>query len=436
MAVSTPALHDALAELVGREHLLRDPAGLARYAVDGLVPGVVARPGSGEEVGRLLALCSAERLAVVPRGAGTAQALGNPPRRLDLVLELGRLAGVHEYVPEDMVATVGAGLTLAGLGAHLAPHRQRLALDPPGGGPRSVGGVLATNASGPLRFRYGTSRDLLLGVRFVQADGTLTWGGAKVVKSVTGYDVPKLLVGSLGTLGIIVEATLRLHPMPPATRSWQVGLPSPAAAAAFLAALVDSPLQPDRAVLLDAAGLRRAGLTADPIALLLSIASVAEAVEQQGRALEALARVHRGQAAAVAETAWSALGAAVEAPVLLRLASEPRRLLDWAEAGWAAAGRLGVEIAVLAQPGHGVVEMAVWGSPDLRHLGQDLVRPLRAAVEAEGGSLVVQRAPVELKRSYEVWGSISREILSIMKRIKGEFDPADVLSPGRFVGGL
>src|SRR6185295_11687839 len=128
---------------------------------------------------------------------------------------------------------------------------------------------------------------LLLGARFVQADGTLTWGGAKVVKSVTGYDVPKLLVGSLGTLAILVEATLRLHPMPPATRSWRVGLPSYAAARAFLAALVDSPLR-------------------------------------------------------------------------LRLACEPRRLLDWIAEGHAAAGRLGIETALLAQPGHGVIQMAVW----------------------------------------------------------------------------
>jgi glycolate oxidase FAD binding subunit len=436
VAVSTPALHDALADLVGREHLLRDPAGLARYAVDGVVPGVVVRPGDGAEVARVMALCAADRLAVVPRGAGTSLGLGNPPRRLDLVLELGRLAAVQEYVPEDMVATVGAGLTLAGLGAHLAPHRQMLALDPPGGGPRSVGGVLATNASGPLRFRYGTGRDLLLGARFVQADGTLTWGGAKVVKSVTGYDVPKLLVGSLGTLGILVEATLRLHPLPPARRSWQVGVPSSAVADALLAALVDSSLQPDRAALLDAAGLRRAGLTADPVALLLSIGSVPQAVEQQGRALEVLAASHGGRVEPVAEAAWSALGAAIEAPVLLRLASEPRRLLHWAEAGRAAAGRLGAETALLAQPGHGVLQMAIWSGPDPRRLGEVLARPLRAAIEAEGGSLVLERAPAELKRSCEVWGSINPEILSIMKRIKGEFDPEECLSPGRFVGGL
>ena len=436
MAVSTPALHDALAELVGADHVLRDPVARARYAVDGLVPGVVVRPGGAEEVSRVLALCSSERLALVARGAGTSQGLGNPPRRLDLVLEVGRLAAVREYVPEDMVATVETGLTLAGLAAHLAPHRQMLALDPPGGDARSVGGVLATHASGALRFRYGTGRDLLLGARFVQADGTLTWGGAKVVKSVTGYDVPKLLVGSLGTLAILVEATLRLHPMPPATRSWQVGLPSYAGARTFLAALLDSPLQPDRVALLDAAGLRRAGLTPDPIALLLSIGSVAEAVEQQGQALEALASGHGGRTEGIADAAWSALGAAVDAPIRLRLAGEPRRLLDWVAEGHAAAGRLGVESALLAQPGHGVIQMAVWGSPEPRRVGAELVRPLRAAVEAEGGSLVLERAPAELKIDCDAWGAISPEILTIMKRIKTEFDPQDCLSPGRFVGGL
>ena len=436
MAVSTPALHDALADLVGPAHVLRDPVARTRYAVDGLVPGVVVRPADAEEVSRVLALCSSERLAVVARGAGTSQDLGNPPRRLDLVLELGRLAAVREYVPEDMVATVETGLTLAGLAAHLAPHRQMLALDPPAGGARSVGGVLATHASGALRFRYGTGRDLLLGARFVQADGTLTWGGAKVVKSVTGYDVPKLLVGSLGTLAVLVEATLRLHPMPPATRSWQVALPSHAAARAFLAALLDSPLQPDRAALLDAAGLRRAGLTPDPVGLLLSIGSVAEAVEQQGRALEVLASGHGGRTEGIADAAWSGLGAAVDGPIRLRLACEPRRLLDWVAEAQVAARRLGVETALLAQPGHGVIQIAVWGSQELRRLGAELVRPLRAAVEAQGGSLILERAPAELKRDCEAWGTISLEILTIMKRIKSEFDPQDCLSPGRFVGGL
>src|SRR4029077_10825483 len=224
VAVSPPALPDALPGLVGPPHVLRDPVTRSRSVVDGVMPGAVVRPGRVEEVSRVLVLCASERLAGAPRGAGTTQELGNPPRRLDLVLDLGRLTAVREYVPEDMVATVETGLTLGGLAAHLAPHRQMLALDPPGGAARSVGGVLATHASGPLRFRYGTMRDLLLGVRFVQADGTPTWGGARVVKSVTGYDVPKLMVGALGTLAVLTELTLRLHPRPEVERSWLVTL--------------------------------------------------------------------------------------------------------------------------------------------------------------------------------------------------------------------
>jgi glycolate oxidase FAD binding subunit len=435
MAVSAWALHDALADIAGREHVLRDASALAPYAVDGMVPGVVIRPDRAEQVSRVLALCAAQRLAVVPRGAGTSQGLGNPPRRLDVVLELSRLASVREYVPEDMVATVEAGVTLDALAAHLAPHRQMLALDPPGGGSRSVGGVLATHASGPLRFRYGTGRDLLLGARFVQADGTLTWGGAKVVKSVTGYDVPKLLVGSLGTLGVLVEATVRLHPMAPASRSWRVGFPSHDRARTFLAALLDSPLQPDRAALLDATALRRAALTPDPIALLLSISSVAEAVDSQGQTLERLAAGHGGRSEPLADSAWANLGSAVAGPVLLRAACEPRRLLDWVAEAQAAASRIGVEMALLGQPGHGVLQMSVWGQ-DLRRVGQELALPLRRVLEGEGGSLVIERGPIEVKRECEVWGSIESETLGIMKRIKDEFDPAGVLSPGRFVGGL
>jgi len=436
VAVSTLALHDALAGIAGREHVLRDASALAPYAVDGLVPAAVVRPDRPEQVSRALALCAAERLAVVPRGAGTSLGLGNPPRRLDVVLELSRLRTVREYVPEDMVATVEAGVTLDALGAHLAPHRQMLALDPPGGGARSVGGVLATHASGPLRFRYGTGRDLLLGARFVQADGTLTWGGAKVVKSVTGYDVPKLLVGSLGTLGVLVEATVRLHPVPPASRSWQLGFPSPDAAAGFLAALLDSPIQPDRAALLDASGLRRVGLSVEPLAVLLSISSVAEAVDAQGQALERLAAEHRGRSAPLAESAWPGLGLAVSGPILLRAAGEPRRLLHWVAQAQAAASRVGVEMALLAQPGHGVLQVSIWGVPHSTRAVDDLVLPLRRALEADGGSLILERAPVWLKNQCEAWGSIHQEILKIMNRIKGEFDPHGLLSPGRFVGGL
>jgi glycolate oxidase FAD binding subunit len=433
VAVSAAAVHEALADIAGRGHCLRAAPELARTPSTKVIPaGGASRE---REVSRIVAICAAERLAVAPRGAGTSMGLGNAPRRLDVVLDLGRMRAVREYVPEDMVATVEAGATLGQLAAGFAPQRQALTLDPPGGGSRSVGGVLATHASGPLRFRYGTGRDLLLGARFVQADGTLTWGGAKVVKSVTDYDVPKLLVGSLGTLGA-PSRRRRLHPTPPATGSWRLGFSSREAAGAFLAALLDSPLQPDRAALLDGAALRRLGLPVDGIGLLLSISSAAEAVTHQGEGLVRLAAAHGGRSDEVPDAVWAGLGAVVDGVLLLRAIGEPRRLLDWAGEAHAAAARAGIEVMLLAQPGHGVLQLSVRDAASMGRVVDELVRPLRGALEAEGGSLIVERAPIELKAQCEVWGSIGPEVLSIMTRIKSEFDPQGLLNPGRFVGGL
>ena len=239
MPVSIQALTDALAGVVGRDRLLTDSPRLTSYAVDGLLPAWVARPTRVEEVSRLLTLASEERQAVVPRGSGTLMDLGNPPRRVDGVLDLSDLSSVVDYEPADLTASVQCGLSIAALAARLTARRQFLPLDPLEGMSRSVGGVLATNGSGPLRYRYGTPRDLLLGVRFVQADGTVTGGGARVVKSVTGYDVPKLMVGSLGTLGVLVEATIRLHPLPEAEGAWLATFYSAEGAAAFLARVLD-----------------------------------------------------------------------------------------------------------------------------------------------------------------------------------------------------
>src|SRR5439155_732223 len=189
---------------------------------------------------RVLALAWDAELAVVPRGGGNALALGHPPSRLDLVLDLRRLDRVVEYNPDDLTVTVEAGTTMGALAARVGARRQLLPLDPAGVERRTLGGLAATDASGPLRARYGTMRELLLGVRFVQADGVMTWGGAKVVKSVSGYDVPKLMVGALGTLGVLGELTLRLHPEPEFEATWLAVFTDLAAAQAFVARLVDS----------------------------------------------------------------------------------------------------------------------------------------------------------------------------------------------------
>ena len=445
MAVSAPALREALADVVGRQHFSSDDATLAGMTVDGVVPRWVARPRTEDEVSRLLAIATSERLAVAPRGSGSSQDLGNPPRHLDLVIDLSRLAAVTEYVPEDMVATVEAGVTLGALAARLRPKSQRLVLDPLGGEARTIGGVLATHASGPLRARYGTPRDLLLGVRFVQADGSLTWGGSKVVKSVTGYDVPKLLVGSLGTLGIIVSATLRLHPVPVATGSWLCAFGESAAAGAFLSALLASSIEPERLLLIDARALAAGGwrgacpavsAASYAVGVLVSIASAEEAVRSQGVALERLACGEGGTAQPWPDAAWPGLAAALHGPVVVRLAGEIRRITAWLDRAHALAAGAGMELQSVGQAGHGVLHVALDGVRSAAQLGDAVLAPLRGELAGEGGSAVLERAPAAIKAGLDVWGPVSPESLAIMSRIKREFDPAGLLNPGRFVGGL
>jgi glycolate oxidase FAD binding subunit len=436
-----PALTRAFAEITGLGHIVTDPAALASAAIDGLAPRWIARPATVEQVAQILALASAASLAVTPRGGGSGLTLGYPPRRLDLVLDLSRLDRVLDYVPEDMVASAQCGISLDSLAGHLGQHGQRLPLDPAPGGDRSIGGVLATAASGPLRIRYGTGRDLLLGIRFVQADGVVTWGGARVVKSVTGYDVPKLLVGSLGTLGVLAEATLRLHPIPPAWGSWLWGFQTVAAASAFVAAIVDSAIQPERLVLLDA-GAARVAAEATPAsaAVAISIASTAEAVSAQRDALSMLAARHEGRVTDIGAGAWSRLASALAAPLVLRIAGEPARLGHWLTAleHVARDGRIG--LVSMGEAGGGVLRAALRapegdGVPAPTWLG-GAVSGLRAALAPEGGSLVVERAPRAVKDAVDVWGPVPPEALAIMRRLKSEFDPAGILNPGRFVGGL
>ncbi len=183
-------------------------------AILGVRPGTVFEPSTVEEAVEVVGESGRGGKALAFVGGGTDLELGAPPRRLDAVVRTSRLSRIVEHAPFDQIVVVEAGMTLEALQAALAPHRQRLALDPPLPGRKTVGGIIAANAYGPRRARFGSVRDLIIGISFVRADGTLARGGGKVVKNVAGFDLPKLMVGSLGTLGLITTATFRLHPLP------------------------------------------------------------------------------------------------------------------------------------------------------------------------------------------------------------------------------
>jgi len=438
MAVAGRSVGGALAAILGREGLREDDAARAAAAVDGVVPRWVARPATLEQASGVVALAHDAGLGVVPRGSGSALELGRPPARADVVLDLGGLDQVLEWSPDDLTVSVQAGVTAGALAARLAAHRQLLPVDPPGAATRTLGGLAATAASGPLRARYGTLRDLLLGVRFVQADGVITWGGSKVVKSVSGYDVPKLMVGALGTLGVLGELTLRLHPMPESERTWLVRAHDAAAAQAFVDGLLDSAIQPSRVELLNAAALEACALPGGAVAVAVSIGTVAAAVQAQGEALVALARRTAAEAAAAPPDVWAGYARACAAPggALLRVATLVSEVGAALRAAEAAAADLapGIGARVTGCAAVGTLRVALPGiAPGA---AATLVERLRGLVAPAGGSVVVEAGPRALREAVDPWGPVPPGPLALMQALKDTFDPARVLNPGRFVGGL
>jgi glycolate oxidase FAD binding subunit len=351
------------------------------------------------------------------------------------VLDLQRLDRIVEYNPDDLTVSVEAGLTAGTLAARLAARRQLLPLDPPGVAGRTLGGCAATNARGPLRARYGTLRDLLLGVRFVQADGVVTWGGARVVKSVSGYDVPKLMVGALGTLGVLGELTLRLHPRPEVETTRIATFTSSSSAQAFIAAVVDSTLQPSRLEVLSAAMAAGCGVVGRaPVAVAASFGGVAGAVRAQAETLTLLARRAGGDPSEVPgfwarwERAWTAPGG-----VHLRVATLPSAVVATVAAGERLASQHGAPPAV-ASGGALIGDLTVRVEEPTAEAAADLVTRLRAVVADAGGGVVIERAPRRVRELIDPWGPVEPAALGLMRALRDEFDPRRTLNPGRFVG--
>ena len=439
MPAAARSIGEALVTIAGREGVQDDDRARTAAAVDGQLPRWVVRPASIDQLGRIVALAHDDGLAVVPRGGGSALELGHPPARVDVLVDLSGLDQVLEYNPDDLTITVQAGITAGTLATLLAPRRQFLALDPPGAAARTLGGMTATNASGPLRARYGTMRDLLLGVRFVQADGVVTWGGSKVVKSVSGYDVPKLMVGALGTLGVLGELTLRLHPLPDAERSWLVLLASAEAAQAFIERVIASPLQPNRIEFFNERALRSVPVEAAAAGVALSIGSVAEAVREQGERLDAMAKADGARIVPLPGGFWSRAARASTPEgngAVLHVASLPSRLAETERAIGDAVRTAapGGEVWISGCAGLGTFRVRV-GNASAAQTALATTR-LRARVIELAGSVVIVRGPAELRKTVDPWGPVEAGPFALMRALKDEFDAKRVLNPGRFVGGL
>lgn len=431
-----------LANRLGADRVLVGGA-CARYRLGNLVPAMVASPTDEAEVAAVLATAARDGLGVVPWGGGTHQSFGRPPARYDLALDLGRLNRVLLYEPADMTITVQAGIRLADLARRLGESGQFLPLDPPLAPAATLGGVLATNLSGPLRCGYGTARDLVLGVRVVGADGTITKAGARVVKNATAYDLSKLYVGAYGTLGVVLEVSLRLYPLPPSERCWWLtGADLACCQEAAGWVLAGSHLTPIRLELLDAEAARACGCQGARPALLVSVAGVPEAIREQERSLAAQAGEVGGVIGPLErpEEAWalvrdfpwrSAPPFAGTQRVLWRGAVLPS---DCAKAMAAIRGAAtGAEMSMAATVSHGVLRGAFSGAA-AEALATSVARA-RRALSALGGYLVVADAPEAVRARLDVWGP-PPDGIALMQELRRAFDPRGILNPGRFLDGI
>lgn len=403
-----------------------------RDTVAGVPARYVAEPADTADLTRLLERAADEGMTAVIRGGGSKLDWGSPPTRVDLLVDTVRLIGVHEHTAGDLVATVGAGTRLREVQAVLARSGQRISLDPPSPD-ATIGGVLAAAEAGPLRHRYGIARDLLIGVEFVRADGTVARSGGKVVKNVAGYDLGKLLCGSYGTLGVIATATFRLHPLP-ARRAWVVrSVLRPQEIGELIEELVDSTGEPT-AIELDLPG-ERPGKPAGPPGAPAAAGQLAVLFEGSTVGVparcEAAAATLGGDASIVDEApSWWHRYPFEPDDTALRL-SVPAESLS--AVIYALADAAGMPLPVRGSAGLGLVHAALPGTLPVERVGA-ILEAVRTTLLARGGFCVVLRASEPLRGAVDLWGPVSG--LDLMRRIKQRFDPDRRLAPGRFVGGI
>jgi glycolate oxidase FAD binding subunit len=473
---------NTLAGIVGQEFIKPQPDIIAKYAVDNTMPKVVLFPASTQQVADVVRYANQENLAIVPWGRGSKMAMGLPSRRLDMVVCTSRMNHMTDVDSANLTITVEAGVKFRDIQARLATQEDRcylplkdlvteademiclerenqgcfVPMDAPFSESATIGGIVATNSSGPRRLIYGLPRDMVLGVRFVAPNGDIVGTGGKTVKNVSGYDISKLMIGSAGTLGILCEMTLRLLPLPEAMETLLVSFDSFSDASGFVERIFETALTPAAVEVMNSVSVK--GLKRDWLPNLGSGGYVV-AVALEGFE-EAVARMHtemKDMAASLGAKGdaslqedkhrifWLAVSNLLPAMTsrfsglisaqLNYPISEWRKITEFAENALSARN---IEYSILVHSGCGVCLINLLmdkADSDVMRKGIEAMGSLLARCYEAGGNLVVQSAPVDVKQDLPVWGEARPDFL-VVKRIKELLDPSGIMSPGRFVGGL
>ena len=448
-----------LEEIFSADQIHTDPSVLAARQVDHLQPAAVVQPTEVNQVAELVRFAASEKLALIASGNGSKLAIGAPPERYDVALDLSRMNRVLAYDPDDLTLGVEPGIRVADLHTTLQNQKQFLPLSVPFGDRATIGGIAASNSNSPLRHSFGGVRDFCLGMEFVTGDGAISKSGGRVVKNVTGYDLHKLLIGSLGTLAVITRVNFRTFPIPPVRRSFVTSFLEPGAAFGFCRAIGKSVLTPQIAEVLSPAAAELLSTTGTPFRLGAAQWSVVMMAAGQTAVVERYS-VELAKFAAAADAAgFITLDDSEMSSVIAGIAEFPRLVLDATPQAMIfrisllptamppliarlteVADRNGLGLAT-ATRASGFLYAAFLPKETDAAPAQNLADAAQEVFKLCGDPQIGARAmiewcPTEVKRAGNgIWES-PRPELELMQRVKNVFDPQRVLSPGRFAGGI
>ncbi len=454
-----------LADIVGPSHVIADPTSLAAFAIDGKTPAAAVRPQSAAEIADIVKFAAMQQLAIIATGARTKLGIGLPPRQYDIALDMTRLNRVVSYDPGDLTLSVEAGIPLHKLGGILAEHRQFLPLGVPYLSQTTMGGTIASGVDSPLRQLYGTARDYLLGMEFVTGEGVAAKSGGRVVKNVTGYDIHKLMIGALGTLGVITRINFKTFPMPAASRAFVATFQTVERACGMRNRVAQSPLAPitvelfspgvaelfstDAALQIEPAPMPQnvisatrwtftAGFSGNENTLKRYEIDLRKMAEECG-AVDAVVLPGPQIAPAFArkrEFVPIALSSS-PAPTIVKMNVLPTKMAEGLTNSARAAESIHLAWVAMAR-GVGVIYFALLPAArneETKRQSAQASNQILAACAALGGHATIPWCPSEWKDVLKVWG-LDRPDFAQMQKLKSVFDPRAVLSPGRFVGGI
>lgn len=451
MATVVDAVRSELAAILGVSQLTEGVSARASFAVDGKIPDCVVYPASAEQVAQTLKCAAEHNLAVIACGGATSLGIGNTPKRYDVALCMRDITKVSYYEPSDLTAGVGAGTRLHHLQSLFYQDGLWLPLDPPGNGQSTLGGVVARNATGPLRHAYGAPRDMVVGMQIATTQGKLIRTGGRVVKNVAGYDLGKVLIGSYGTLGIITEVNLKLYPLPANRQTFILSTGTLGIARDLRRSILNSPIDPMRMVLLDAEAARfirsdeQSGKAASEPEIWLEaggsqnvIERILKELETLGRAVGAKVRAHDKE---TAKQSWemisdfgNRLNKTHPGSVVLKATMPIANAEKFLSLAHQEAENERVRMAAITQSGVGILHLGLLDSHDQSQTA-GLTTRIRKAAEKAGGALVLISATADLKVQVDVWGTPPAGF-ELMRNLKTAWDPKGILAPGRFVGSI